>query len=337
MTTARTAGTTIDAPIRLRGCDVELPVMGLGTWAWGDSSTWGMDAYDRSYNFDTIRAAYRTAVAAGITFLDTAEGYGNGESERIIGRLLGEDTEHRARIVVATKFFPAPWKVAVSSALMAALKASLERLQMPWVHLYQIHGPISLRSHAAMADALAAANHAGLVKAVGVSNYSERELRAIHAELATRGVALATNQVEYSLLRTMPESNGLFRACRELGVVVLAYSPLGMGRLTGKYNAGHPPPGKRNFSAFPMTEIDPIVAELRRIGADHGDKSPSQVALNWVICKGAVPIPGAKNAAQAEQNAGALGWRLTSDEVQALDTVSKHGQRKLMHRLWQHG
>jgi aryl-alcohol dehydrogenase-like predicted oxidoreductase len=162
-------------------------------------------------------------------------------------------------------------------------------------------------------------------------------MRAIHAELAKRGVALATNQVEYSLLRTMPESNGLFRACKELGVVVLAYSPLGMGRLTGKYSASNPPPGKRNFSDFPMAEIDPVVAELRRIGANHGGKSPSQVALNWVICKGAVPIPGAKNAAQAEQNAGALGWRLTPDEVQALDSVSKHGQRKIMHRVWQHG
>ena len=337
MTTASDTSKTIDASIALRGCDVQLPVMGLGTWAWGDTSTWGMNAYDRSYNFDTIRDAYRTSVASGITFLDTAEGYGNGESERIIGRLLGEDAEQRARIVVATKFFPAPWKVALSSALMAALKKSLQRLQLPWVHLYQIHGPISLRSHAAMAEALAAAHRAGLIKAVGVSNYSEREMRAIHAELAKRGIALAANQVEYSLLRTMPESNGLLRACKELGVVVLAYSPLGMGRLTGKYSASKPPPGKRNFSDFPMSEIDPVVAELRRIGAHHGDKSPSQVALNWVICKGAVPIPGAKNAAQAAQNAGALGWRLAPDEVQALDAVSKHGQRKIMHRVWQHG
>src|SRR5512143_2994122 len=150
MTTASDAGKTIDAPIALRGCDVQLPVMGLGTWAWGDTSTWGMNAYDRSYNFDTIRDAYRTSVAAGITFLDTAEGYGNGESERIIGRLLDEDAAHRANVVIATKFFPAPYKIFVESALMAALRASLERLRLPWVHLYQIHGPISLRSHAAM-------------------------------------------------------------------------------------------------------------------------------------------------------------------------------------------
>ncbi|HTS51700.1 MAG TPA: aldo/keto reductase, partial [Burkholderiales bacterium] len=297
MTTTSNAAQSIDSLIPLRGCDVALPVMGLGTWAWGDKSTWGMNAYDRSYNFETIREAYKATVAAGITFLDTAEAYGNGESERIIGRLVQEDEEHRARIVVATKFIPFPWKVAVGSALMTSLKASLERLQMPFVHLYQIHGPISLRSHAAMAEALATAHRAGLLKAVGVSNYSEKEMRAIHAELAQRGVALATNQVEYSLLRTWPESTGLLRACRELGVVLLAYSPLGMGRLTGKYTASNPPPGKRNFSDFPMAEIDPIIAELRRIGEHHGGRTPSQVALNWIICKGAVPIPGAKNKA----------------------------------------
>lgn len=329
---------TVEARIPLPGCDVALPLMGVGTWAWGDSRTWGMNAYDRSYSFETIRQAYERSVAAGITLLDTAEGYGEGESERIIGRLLLEgDAGHRGQIVVATKVLPVPWKVWVASALMASLKASLARLHMPWVHLYQIHGPISLRSHAAMAEALAVAHSAGLVKAVGVSNYSEREMRAIHGELAKRGIRLATNQVEFSLLRTRPESTGLLRACKDLGVVLLAYSPLAMGRLTGKYSASNPPPGHRTFSDFPMTEVDPIVAELRRIGDKHDGKTPAQVALNWIICKGAVPIPGAKTAAQAEQNAGALGWRLTEADVRALDRISKPGRRKLMQRVWQHG
>ena len=302
-----------------------MPVMGLGTWAWGDRSTWGMDGYDPSYGFDTIRGAYERAIAAGVTLLDTAEVYGNGESERIIGRLLREDTANRDRVVVATKFMPFPWRVPLARALMKSLRASLERLGLPFVHLYQIHGPISFRPARAVAAALAAPYRAGLVKAVGVSNYSEGEMRAIHGALAAEGIPLATNQVEYSLLRTMPETSGLLRACSDLGVTLLAYSPLAMGRLTGKYGVANPPPGKRNFSAFPMAEIEPVVAELRRIGAAHGGKSPAQVALNWVMCKGAVPIPGAKNAAQAEQNAGALGWTLVPDEVAALDRVAKFG------------
>jgi len=314
-----------------------MPVMGLGTWAWGDRSTWGMDGYDPSYGFDTIRGAYARAIAAGVTLLDTAEMYGNGESERIIGRLLREDTANRDRVVVATKFMPFPWRVPLARALMKSLRASLERLGLPFVHLYQIHGPISFRPASTVAAALAAPYRAGLVKAVGVSNYSEGEMRAIHGALAAEGIPLATNQVEYSLLRTMPETSGLLRAGSDLGVTLLAYSPLAMGRLTGKYGVANPPPGKRNFSAFPMAEIEPVVAELRRIGAAHGGKSPAQVALNWVMCKGAVPIPGAKNAAQAEQNAGALGWTLVPDEVAALDRVAKFGQRGLFNRVWQHG
>ncbi len=329
-------GAGVDQTIPLAGCDVRLPVMGLGTWAWGDKATWGMNGYDRSYDRETIRQAYRASVTAGITFLDTAEGYGSGESERIIGELLQEDVENRERIVIATKFIPFPWKLAVGSALMASLRASLARLRLRSVHLYQIHGPISLRSHDAMAEALAAAHQAGLVQAVGVSNYSEQEMRAIHAALARFGIPLATNQIEYSLLRTMPETNGLLRACKELGVAVLAYSPLGQGRLTGKYNASNPPPGRRQFSAYPMAEIEPLVAQLRRIGEAHG-KSPAQVALNWLICKGTVPIPGAKNEQQAAHNAGALGWRLSADEVAALDRSSKPGQRTIFHRIRQHG
>lgn len=326
-----------DSKIFLPGTEIELPQMGLGTWAWGDKSTWGMGGYDRSYDLRTIREAFLASVDAGVTLLDTAEMYGQGESERIIGQLLREHPEQRDRAVVATKFMPFPWRVRLGTEIRKSLLASLERLGLPFVPLYQVHGPTSVRSHQAMADALAEVYRAGLAKAIGVSNYSEKEMRAIHAALARHGVPLASNQIEYSLLRTMPESNGLLRACRELGVTVLAFSPLGQGRLTGKYGAGNAPPGKRQFSAYPMEEIEPVVNELRQIGGKHGGKTAAQVALNWLICKGTLPIPGAKNRTQAEQNAGALGWRLADDEVHALDRVSKFGQRGLLHWFWQHG
>ncbi len=337
MTNAASAFGSGEPGIRLPGCDVEISPMGLGTWAWGDRSTWGMNGYDRSYDRETIRAAYQRSLEMGVSLLDTAEAYAGGESERIIGSLLEGDPAHRDRVIVATKFMPFPWKLAVTSEMRKSLRASLDRLGLPFVHLYQIHGPAGLRSPAALANALAAVHEEGLARAVGVSNYSEREVRKTHAALASRGIPLATNQIEYSLLRTMPEKNGLLAACEELGVKVLAYSPIGQGRLTGKYSASHPPPGKRNFSDFPMEEVEPVVEELRRIGESHGGKTPAQVALNWVISKGAIPIPGAKSREQAEQNAGALGWRLSEDEVLSLDRVAKYGRRGLVHRLWQHG
>jgi aryl-alcohol dehydrogenase-like predicted oxidoreductase len=224
---------------------------------------------------------------------------------------------------------------------LASLRASCQRLGVESVDLYQIHGPISLRGHGALAEALAVALDAGLTKAVGVSNYSVKEMRSIDAELRQRGARLATNQIEFSLLRRVPETNGLIAACHELGVVPLAYSPIGQGRLTGKYSAENPPPGRRGFSNHPMEMVDRVVSELRLIGVSHpvgeGEATPSQVALNWLMAKGAVPIPGAKNRAQAEENAGALGWRLTDDEVAALDRVALDEKRSLQSRFWQHG
>jgi aryl-alcohol dehydrogenase-like predicted oxidoreductase len=174
------------------------------------------------------------------------------------------------------------------------------------------------------------------VSAVGVSNYSAREVRATHRALADLGVPLATNQVEYSLLRRVPETGWLLAACGDLGVTILAYSPIGQGRLTGKYSASNPPPGKRGFSAHPMEDVDRVVDVVRGIGDAH-QRTPSQVALRWLIEKGAVPIPGAKNADQAEQNAGALGWRLEAGDIAQLDAVALAGTRSLANRFWQHG
>jgi len=324
-----------ESTVTFPGCPTPTAPLGVGTWAWGDSSTWGMGSYDQTLTETTIAEAWETSLASGVTMFDTAEVYGNGESERIIGRLVA-DNGRRDSLVLATKFMPLPQKLNVKRALRAALEGSLERLGVERVDLYQLHGPTSLRSKAALADALAAVHADGLVSAVGVSNYSVGEMERIHGELAKRGVPLASNQIEYSLLRRRPESTGLLAACRRLGVVPLAYSPIGQGRLTGKYSADNPPPGKRTFSAHPMEQVDVVVAELRRIGEIH-DRTPSQVALRWIIEKGAVPIPGAKNAKQAEENAGAIGWRLQPHEVTALDDVALEGKTTLQSRFWQHG
>jgi len=323
--------------IRLQGTEITVPPLGVGTWAWGDKDTWGMGGYDSSYSEETIRDAWDASIEAGVVLFDTAEIYGGGESERIIGRLLAAEPSVREKVVIATKFMPSPWKLAVTPALVGAARASLARLGIESIDLYQIHGPISLRSHDALADALAAAHAEGLIRAVGVSNYSAKETRAIDAALRKRGLRLASNQIEFSLLRTMPEKVGLLEACRELDVVPLAYSPIGQGRLTGKYTAANPPPKTRTFSNYPMESVDRTVDVLRRIGEAHGGRTPSQVALAWIIAKGAVPIPGAKSRRQAEENAGALGWRMDGAEVAQLDAAGLYGKRGISERFWQHG
>jgi aryl-alcohol dehydrogenase-like predicted oxidoreductase len=173
-------------------------------------------------------------------------------------------------------------------------------------------------------NSLADAVELGLTRAVGVSNYSLRQMQRAHAALARRGVALASNQVRYSLLDRSPERSGLLQACRDLNVTLIAYSPLGMGMLTGKYGPGKPLPlTRRRRPLGLLPRIEPLLAALKRIGEQAGGKTPAQVALNWTMMKGTLPIPGAKNARQARENAGALGWALTAEQVGQLDEVSQ--------------
>jgi aryl-alcohol dehydrogenase-like predicted oxidoreductase len=129
--------------------------------------------------------------------------------------------------------------------------------------------------------------------------------------------------VEYHLLNRTVEKNGLLDRCKELGVRLIAYSPLAKGLLTGKYTSQNPPPGLRaRQPAGRMVTLPALIALLAEIGQGHAGKTPGQVALNWLICKGALPIPGAKNLQQAQQNAGAIGWRLSLEEIKALDVAS---------------
>jgi aryl-alcohol dehydrogenase-like predicted oxidoreductase len=209
--------------------------------------------------------------------------------------------------------------------LLHALRDSLNRLDLSQVDLYQIHWPYTPVSVETWMEALADAVEVGLTRAVGVSNFSPSQTVRAHAVLARRGVPLASNQVEYSLLERKPETGGLINVCRDLGVTVIAYSPIAKGMLTGKYTADNVPSGmrRRMYSRKLLVRIQPLIDVLREIGQAHGDKTPSQVSLNWLICKGAVPIPGAKNLRQAQENFGALGWRLTDEEMARLDETSK--------------
>jgi aryl-alcohol dehydrogenase-like predicted oxidoreductase len=173
-----------------------------------------------------------------------------------------------------------------------------------------------------MADAV----EAGKVRAAGVSNYSAEQMRTAHAALARRGIPLASNQVEYSLLHRQPEVNGILEACRELGITLIAYQPLASGALTGKYGAGTRPRGLRrwlpHFRRKGLEAVEPVVQLLREIGARYG-MSPAQVALRWLIENERVlPIPGAKNGRQAADNAGALTFSLTPAEIAALDRAT---------------
>ena len=302
--------------VHLGKSDVLVSPLGLGVMTWGDRSR----SYGGTRGKEAESGAFEASVASGVDFFDTAEIYGRGSSERRLGEIARGKNP-----VIATKFFPYPGRTA--SSLPRALDRSLSRLGRTSVDLYQIHWHTPWMRIRPLMDRLADVVEAGRTRAVGVSNFSEKQMRAAHAALESRGVPLASNQVQYSLLHRDPEANGVLDACRELHVTLIAYMPLAMGALTGKYGPGVRPQDRVRRMTGPFRgrgpdAVHPVVEQLRNIGTRYG-KTPGQVALRWLIEQGTVPIPGAKDATQAAENAGALTFSLTRDEVDILSTATR--------------
>ncbi|AEB12954.1 aldo/keto reductase [Marinithermus hydrothermalis] len=287
-------------------------VIGLGTWQWGDRVFWG---YGQGYGPEDLKGALEESLKAGVRLVDTAEIYGLGRAER----LLGEFLEGRAKPFLVSKFFPYPWRVRRKD-LIQALKRSLKRLRVEALDLYLLHWPWPPRSVAFWVEAMVEAYEAGLVRGVGLSNATEAHLEAALAVLSRHGVPLLANQVEYHLLHRTPEVTGLKRLMEQEGIRLMAYSPLAMGWLTGKYTRERPPGGYRNrYRNHPR--LDAVLSALKTV-AEQRRVAPSQVALAWVIAQGALPIPGAKNPRQAKANAAAANLRLTPEERALLDRAS---------------
>ena len=263
-------------------------------------------------------------MAAGATLFDTAEMYGAGASERRLGELA-----HGRDVLIATKF--PPNMLSRADVMPRALERSLELLQRSTLDLYMHHYPSRRVSIPKLMNLMADAVEQGKVRAVGVSNYSADQMRLAHRVLADRGVPLASNQIEYSLLHRQPETDGVIDACRELGITLIANQPLANGALTGKFVAGARPSGFRRFMprfrGKERESVTLVVALLREIGDAH-HRSPAQVALRWLIENPLVlPIPGAKNGRQAADNAGALTFSLTPAEIETLDRATTAWRR----------
>ncbi|WP_051304395.1 aldo/keto reductase [Calidithermus chliarophilus] len=290
-----------------------VPPLGLGTWQWGDRLFWD---YGKGYKDGDLEAAFGESLAAGVRLYDTAEVYGMGKSERLLGRFIRESGQ---RPLVVSKCFPFPWRFSRKS-LIAALRASLRRLELPRLDLYLLHWPWPPVPLEQWAEALAEAYELGLTRAVGVSNCDLPQMERVVRTLARHGVKLAANQVEYSLLERKPERDGLLEAMRREGVVLMAYSPLAMGWLTDKYSPQNPPTGPMRGRKYRLSEgkIPGLLEALREVAQAH-QATPAQVAIRWCVQKGTLPIPGAKTAAQARSNAGALHLRLSEAEMRRLE------------------
>ncbi len=295
------------------GTAVRISRIGLGTWQFG-SREWG---YGQSYAGQEARTIVRRAVELGVTLFDTAEIYGFGRSERILGEAIGEDRES---VFLATKIFPL---LPVAPVVEQRAVASANRLGTRRLDLYQVHQPNPVVRDGTIMRGMRALQRVGLVSEVGVSNYSLDRWRAAEQALGSR---VLSNQVRYNLVDRSPESD-LLPFAESTGHIVIAYSPLAQGLLSGKYHRDSRP-ANRVRAASPLflpenlDRAGDLIATLREV-ADAHSATPAQIALAWVIHQPAVvAIPGASSVEQLESNVAAASIDLTEDEYRVLHVAA---------------
>jgi aryl-alcohol dehydrogenase-like predicted oxidoreductase len=299
------------------GIAKEISKIGLGTWQFG-SREWG---YGDQYADQVARAIVKRALELGITLFDTAEIYGFGRSERILGQALGEDREG---VFLATKILPV---LPVAPVVEQRAVASANRLGAHRLDLYQVHQSNPVVRDGTIMRGMRALQRVGLVGEVGVSNYSLQRWRAAEDALGSR---VLSNQVPYSLVVRSPERD-LLPYAAERGRIVLAYSPLAQGLLSGRYDPDNRPANRVRasnplFLPDNLARAAELIAVLREVAEAHS-ATPAQIALAWVIRHPAVAaIPGASSVEQLEHNAAAADIDLTDGQYQALAAAAARFQ-----------
>lgn len=305
----------------------DLAPIGVGTWSWGNRLLWN---YHPERDDPLLLATFQACIKAGLTFFDTADSYGTGKlqgrSEILLGQGLSRlQPEQRQQVTVATKLAPYPWRLGRRGFCKAAA-ASRQRLGRP-IDLVQLHWSTARYApwqEKPLLQGLVDQVQRGGAKAVGLSNVGPQRLRRAVAWMANSGMPLRSVQVQFSLLSQQPrQPGGVLEVCRELGVTVIAYSPLALGLLTGRYTANHCPSGLRGllFGRL-LPHLEPLLALMGEMAADHGS-TPAGVAVNWCRAHGTIPIPGLRHPHHVNIMEQALGWMLSTDERRALDRASR--------------
>ena len=307
--------------------DLMVSPLGLGCWQFSKSKGWA-GKYWSMMQDDEIRAIVSVSIEGGINWFDTAEIYGNGESEKALARALRALGKTSDDVIIATKWWPA---FRTAKSILRTIDARIAALDNYRIDLHQIHQPFSFSSTRSQMQEMAKLVKLGKIRYVGVSNFSAKRMRIAHEELAKHGLSLVSNQVIYSLLNRKIETNGVMETANELGISIIAYSPLAQGLLSGKFHDNPAIIKKLSyrkylpaFSSKGLAKSRPVIDVLREL-ATKSDATPSQIALNWVMnFKGdmVVAIPGATKIKQAEENIGAMRFTLAPEDLIRLDEIS---------------
>jgi aryl-alcohol dehydrogenase-like predicted oxidoreductase len=305
---------------------IQVTPIGLGVMQFSGGGGWFGRAFP-VLSQEEKTAIVKAALDRGINWFDTAELYGFGVSEQSLAQGLKTLGVPDEQVIITTKWFP-PLRTARN--ISHTIHDRLSYLDGYTIDLYLVHNPLSFSSPEAEMEIMADLVEASKIRSVGVSNFNPELMRRAHQALARRGLPLAVNQVHYSLIHRKIETDGTLETARELGVSIVAYTPLGYGLLTGIFH--QKPELLASKMAFRRRRLQkqieatrPLVEALIEIG-DARQATPAQVALNWLVSfhgEAVVAIPGASKVRQAEENAGAMDFELTQTELDRLDEMSR--------------
>mmetsp|Transcript_5980 Transcript_5980/g.10768 ORF Transcript_5980/g.10768 Transcript_5980/m.10768 type:complete len:358 (+) Transcript_5980:171-1244(+) len=314
----------VEKPVRLGQSDVWLSVpLGIGTMQWG--TTWLDSKVNRGGNMSDAQV---TQVFAKLVesktagFFDSAEGYGGGTSELRIHQVMAAVNPPPGSVILATKFMPLLWRWTEES-FMRSLRGSLQRLGVQVCDIYFLHTPVHPLPLEFWVECAAKAANAGLIKAIGISNCNAEQVRRACSAAAKHGQKISANQILFSLLDyNAPDVQEVEKTCKELGVTLIAYSPVGQGLLTEGLDVEKLKSIRvARMKGLTLEDLSLLRSKISDIASTR-KKTMAQVCLNWVICHGAIPLVGTRTVKHVEDNAGCLGWRLTPEEVKQLDSVA---------------
>ena len=311
---------------RLGQTDIEITPVGLGVMQFAGGAGVFRMIFSEIPQED-MNGIIKAALDGGINWFDTAEMYGRGRSERGLANALRAAEKKDDEVIVATKWFP---MFRTARNIPRTISDRLHFLDGYSIDLYMVHQPWGFSPPEAEMDAMADLVQVGKIRSVGVSNFNAEQMRRAQMALQKRGLLLAVNQVQYSLLHRKIETNGVLAAARELGVTITAWSPLASGLLTGKFHKNpeilnQTPFGRRMQLRREIERSRPLIQALEEVAIKH-DATPAQIALNWLIHfqgEAVVAIPGASKAKQAEESAGVMNFRLSDEEMNRLDKLSR--------------
>ena len=297
---------------------------GVGTWAWGDRLLW---EYGRDYGRNDLTSVFRRYLNDGISFFCTSPVFAEGISESILGELAAETP---ASVRIATKYVPRIWHLRRSD-FMDSLKNSMLRLRLTKLDIFELCPPAGRMTITRLAECAAEALDLELIESVGLSNYNAQQIDTFNEALSRFGYSIACLETPYNLLDREIETNGVLDICSRLNITVLAQQPLAMGLLTGKYDGEAPAAGSRRqmMLRYYTPRLDILLRTMNHIGLENNGKNCAQVALNWIMRKGIVPIPGTKTLSQAIENSQTPQWSMTAEQMTLLDTLTGQSNVRL--------